>query len=54
MSDEEQVQEMFRRAVSQLGTVDILVNNAGLQRDVPGEPGTTSGCLWAASLSRMA
>ena len=26
---------MFRRAVSQLGTVDILVNNAGLQRDAP-------------------
>lgn len=35
VSDEEQVQQMFRRAVAELGTVDILVNNAGLQRDAP-------------------
>jgi glucose 1-dehydrogenase len=33
VSDEDQVREMFRRAVAELGTIDILVNNAGLQRD---------------------
>ena len=33
VSQEDQVQEMFRRAVEQFGTIDILVNNAGLQRD---------------------
>ncbi len=35
VSREDQVQEMFRRAVAELGTVDILVNNAGMQRDAP-------------------
>lgn len=35
VSDEDQVQEMFRHAVAELGTIDILVNNAGLQRDAP-------------------
>jgi glucose 1-dehydrogenase len=35
VSDEDQVQEMFRRAIAELGTIDILVNNAGLQRDAP-------------------
>lgn len=35
VSDEAQVQEMFRRSVAELGTIDILVNNAGLQRDAP-------------------
>ncbi len=35
VSDENQVQEMFRRAIAELGTIDILVNNAGLQRDAP-------------------
>jgi len=35
VSDENQVQEMFRRATAELGTIDILVNNAGLQRDAP-------------------
>ncbi len=33
VSSEDQVAEMFKRAVQQLGTIDILVNNAGLQRD---------------------
>jgi glucose 1-dehydrogenase len=33
VSQEDQVQEMFRSMVAQFGTVDILVNNAGLQRD---------------------
>ena len=33
VSNEEQVQAMFRLAVEKFGTVDILVNNAGLQRD---------------------
>jgi glucose 1-dehydrogenase len=37
VSDETQVQEMFRRAVSEFGTIDILVNNAGLQQDAPFE-----------------
>jgi glucose 1-dehydrogenase len=35
VSDEAQVQEMFRRAMAELGTIDILVTNAGLQRDAP-------------------
>jgi glucose 1-dehydrogenase len=35
VSNEAQVQEMFRRAVAEFGTVDILVNNAGLQQDAP-------------------
>jgi glucose 1-dehydrogenase len=35
VSDEAQVQEMFRRAIAELGTIDILVTNAGLQRDAP-------------------
>ena len=33
VSDEAQVQAMFRRMVEELGTIDILVNNAGLQQD---------------------
>lgn len=37
VSDEAQVQEMFRRTISEFGTLDILVNNAGLQQDAPFE-----------------
>jgi glucose 1-dehydrogenase len=37
VSDEAQVQDMFRRAVAEFGTLDILVNNAGLQQDAPFE-----------------
>ena len=33
VSDEEQVRDMFEKAVVKLGTVDILVNNAGIQKD---------------------
>ena len=33
VSQEDQVQEMFRRMAEQFGTIDILINNAGLQRD---------------------
>jgi glucose 1-dehydrogenase len=33
VSQEDQVEDMFRRMVERFGTVDILVNNAGLQRD---------------------
>jgi len=33
VSDEAQVQAMFRRTIEEFGTVDILVNNAGLQQD---------------------
>jgi glucose 1-dehydrogenase len=35
VSDETQVQSMFRRMFDEFGTVDILVNNAGLQQDAP-------------------
>ena len=33
VSNEEQVQTMFRQMVQTFGTVDILISNAGLQRD---------------------
>lgn len=33
VSQEEQVQQMFRKAIQEFGTLDILVNNAGLQQD---------------------
>jgi glucose 1-dehydrogenase len=33
VSDEGQVSEMFRRMITELGTIDILVNNAGRQKD---------------------
>ncbi len=33
VSNEEQVQAMFRRMFEEFGTIDILVNNAGLQKD---------------------
>ena len=33
VSNESEVQAMFKRMVDELGTVDILVSNAGLQRD---------------------
>lgn len=35
VSSETDVQEMFREAIKQFGTIDILVNNAGLQKDAP-------------------
>jgi len=35
VSQEDQVQAMFRRMYDEFGTIDILVNNAGLQRDAP-------------------
>jgi glucose 1-dehydrogenase len=35
ISDEAQVQAMFKRMLEELGTIDILVNNAGLQQDAP-------------------
>jgi glucose 1-dehydrogenase len=37
VSDEVQVQGLFRRMFDEFGTVDILVNNAGLQQDAPFE-----------------
>jgi glucose 1-dehydrogenase len=37
ISDELQVQAMFKRMFEELGTIDILVNNAGLQQDSPFE-----------------
>ena len=33
ISQEDQVQAMFRKIMEEFGTIDILVNNAGLQRD---------------------
>jgi glucose 1-dehydrogenase len=33
VSQEDQVQAMFRKMMDEFGTIDILVNNAGLQRD---------------------
>ena len=33
ISQEDQVQAMFREMIDEFGTIDILVNNAGLQRD---------------------
>jgi glucose 1-dehydrogenase len=35
VSDEVQVQNMFKEMIQNFGTIDILVNNAGLQRDAP-------------------
>jgi glucose 1-dehydrogenase len=35
VSDELQVQSMFRETIDALGTIDILINNAGLQQDAP-------------------
>jgi glucose 1-dehydrogenase len=35
VGNEDQVKNMFARAVERFGTVDILVNNAGLQADAP-------------------
>jgi len=35
VSKEDQVQDMFKRAIEEFGTVDILINNAGLQKDAP-------------------
>jgi hypothetical protein len=37
VSNEEQVQAMFKRLFEEFGTIDILVNNAGLQQDAPFE-----------------
>jgi glucose 1-dehydrogenase len=35
VSNEVQVQQMFKDMIQQFGTIDILVNNAGLQKDSP-------------------
>ena len=35
ISQEGQVQTMFKRAIEELGTIDILVNNAGIQSNAP-------------------
>jgi glucose 1-dehydrogenase len=37
ISDEAQVEAMFKRMFEEFGTIDILVNNAGLQQDAPFE-----------------
>jgi glucose 1-dehydrogenase len=33
VSQEDQVQQMFKHMIDEFGTIDVLVNNAGLQRD---------------------
>ena len=35
VSQEGEVQTMFKRAIEQFGTIDILVNNAGIQSNAP-------------------
>jgi glucose 1-dehydrogenase len=35
VSQEGQVQTMFKRAIEELGTIDILINNAGIQSNAP-------------------
>jgi glucose 1-dehydrogenase len=35
VSQEDEVQVMFKQAVEELGTIDILINNAGIQNDAP-------------------
>ncbi|HSR49293.1 MAG TPA: SDR family oxidoreductase [Acidobacteriota bacterium] len=35
VSQEDQVQKMFRRMFDEFGTIDILINNAGIQMDAP-------------------
>jgi glucose 1-dehydrogenase len=35
ISDEAEVQAMFKGMIENLGTIDILINNAGLQQDAP-------------------
>ena len=35
VSNEAQVQALFRQALDEFGSIDILVNNAGLQQDAP-------------------
>jgi glucose 1-dehydrogenase len=35
VSQEDQVQTMFRKMVEEFGTIDILITNAGLQKDAP-------------------
>jgi glucose 1-dehydrogenase len=42
VSEEDQVQAMFRDVIDAFGTVDILVNNAGMQQDAPLEEMTLS------------
>jgi len=37
VSQEAEVQEMFKHMMEAFGTIDILINNAGLQRDAPFE-----------------
>jgi len=35
VSQEDEVLQMFNKAIKEFGTIDILINNAGLQRDSP-------------------
>jgi glucose 1-dehydrogenase len=43
VSDELQVQSMFRETIDALGTIDILINNAGLQQGVRPEVSCAAG-----------
>ena len=49
VSNEEEVQAMFRQMYKEFGTIDILVNNAGIQKDAPFHEMTLAD--WQAVLS---
>jgi glucose 1-dehydrogenase len=51
ISQEGQVQTMFKRAIEELGTVDILVNNAGIQSNAPLDRMKRRGIVSAVSVS---
>jgi glucose 1-dehydrogenase len=35
VSQEREVESLFKTAISELGSIDIMINNAGIQRDAP-------------------
>ncbi len=51
VSQEDEVQEMFRWTIEKFGTVDILVNNAGLQRDAAFQEMTLSDWQFVLSVN---
>jgi glucose 1-dehydrogenase len=51
VSDEQQVQAMFREAINHFGTVDILINNAGIQQDAPFDEMTLEQWNWVLSVN---
>ena len=51
VSQEDQVQGMFKKMIQEIGTIDILVNNAGLQRDAPFEEMTLANWNFVLSVN---